>query len=69
MKIVNGCQSYTLVSVVDFTDESLSDYFLLWTFKIDRPSGIHHSMQQAQGHLCVCTVAGPNDSKLAIWIP
>ena len=36
--------------------------------KIDRPSGLQHSMYQAQGHLCVCTIAGPNDSKLSIWI-
>ena len=25
-------------------------------------------MHQAQGHLCVCTIGGPNDSKLSIWI-
>jgi len=36
--------------------------------KIDRPSDLPHSMHQAQGHLCVCTVDGPNDSKLSIWI-
>ena len=36
--------------------------------KTDRPSGLQHSMHQAQGHLCLCTVAGPNDSKLSIWI-
>ena len=36
--------------------------------KIDRPSGLQQSMHQAQGHLCVCTIAGPNDSKLLIWI-
>ena len=36
--------------------------------KIDRPSGLQHSMHQAQGHLCVCTIAGPNDSKLSILI-
>ena len=36
--------------------------------KIDRPSGLQHSMHQAQGYLCVRTVAGPNDSKLSIWI-
>ena len=36
--------------------------------KIDRPSGLQHSMHQAQGHFCVCTVGGPNDSKLSIWI-
>ena len=36
--------------------------------KIDRPSGLQHSMHQAQGHLCVCIVAGPNDSKLSIWV-
>jgi hypothetical protein len=35
---------------------------------IDGPSGLQHSMHQAQGHLCVCTVGGPNDSKLSIWI-
>ena len=36
--------------------------------KIDRPDGLHHSMHQAQGHLCLCTIDGPNDSKLSIWI-
>jgi hypothetical protein len=36
--------------------------------KIDGPSGLQHSMHQAQGHLCVCIVGGPNDSKLSIWI-
>jgi hypothetical protein len=25
-------------------------------------------MHQAQGHLCICTVDGPNESKLSIWI-
>ena len=37
-------------------------------WKIDRPSGLQHSMHQALGHLCVCNVAGPNDPKLSIWI-
>ena len=36
--------------------------------KIDEPSGLQHSMHQAQGHLCVCTIASPNDSKLSIQI-
>jgi hypothetical protein len=36
--------------------------------EIDRPSGFHHSMHQAQGHLCICTIYGPNESKLSIWI-
>ena len=36
--------------------------------KIDRPSGLQHYMHQAQGYLCVRTVAGPNDSKFSIWI-
>jgi hypothetical protein len=36
--------------------------------KLDRPDGLHHSMHQALGHLCVCTVDGPNDSKLLIWV-
>jgi hypothetical protein len=35
---------------------------------IDRPSGFHHSMHQAQDHLCICTVDGSNESKLLIWI-
>jgi hypothetical protein len=34
--------------------------------KIDRPSGLQHSMHQAQSHLCVYTVGGPNDSKLSV---
>ena len=33
--------------------------------KIDRPDGLHHSMHQAQGHLCLCTIDVPNDSKLS----
>jgi hypothetical protein len=37
--------------------------------KIDRPSGLQHFMHQAQGHLCVCIVAGPNDYKLFILDP
>ena len=36
--------------------------------KIDGPSGLQHSMHQAQGHLCVYTIGSPNDSKLSIWI-
>jgi hypothetical protein len=36
--------------------------------EIDRLDGLHHSMHQVQGHLCVCTIDGPNDSKLSIWI-
>ena len=36
--------------------------------KFDRPSSLQHSIHEDQGHLCVCTIAGPNDSKLSIWI-
>jgi hypothetical protein len=36
--------------------------------KTDRPSGLQHSMHQGQSHLCVCTIAGSNYSKLSIWI-
>ena len=36
--------------------------------KIDRLDGLHHSIHQAQGYLCLCTIDGPNDSKLSIWI-
>jgi hypothetical protein len=36
--------------------------------KIDRPDGLHHSMHQAQGYLYLCTVDGPNDFELSIWI-
>jgi hypothetical protein len=36
--------------------------------EIDRLDGFHHSMHQVQGHLCVCTIDDPNDSKLSIWI-
>jgi hypothetical protein len=35
---------------------------------IDRPSGFHCYMHQAQDHLCICTVDGPNESELSIWI-
>ena len=63
---LNGCLHimgdsgrYSKILVVDIEGNT-------WT-KIDRPSGLQHSMHQAQGHLCVCTVAGPNDSNLSIW--
>ena len=36
--------------------------------KIPCLHGSSPSIHQAQGHLCVCTVVGPNDSKLSIWI-
>ena len=36
--------------------------------KINRPNGLHYSMHQAQGHLCLCTIDGPNDSKVSIQI-
>ena len=62
---LNGClhimghsEEYSMILVVDMEGNT-------WR-KIDRPSGLHHSMHQAQGHLCVCTVDGPNDSKLSI---
>ena len=62
---LNGClhimdYSQCYILVVDMDGNT-------WR-KIDRPDGLHHSMHQAQGHLCVCTVDGPNDSKLSIWI-
>ena len=62
---LNGClhimghsREYSMILVVDMEENS-------WR-RIDRPSGFQHSIHQAQGHLCVCTVAGPNYSKLSI---
>ena len=62
---LNGClhimkhsREYHMILVVDMEGNT-------WR-KIDEPSGLQHSMHQAQGHLCVCTVDGPNDSKLSI---
>jgi hypothetical protein len=64
---LNGCLHimghsgrYSMIIVVDMEENT-------WR-KIDRPDGLPHSMHQAQGHLCVCTIDGPNDSKLSIWI-
>ena len=49
---------YSMIFVVDMERNT-------WR-KIDRLDGLHHSMHQAQGHLCVCTINGPNDSKISI---
>ena len=62
---LNGCLHIMLYSqcyilAVDIEGET-------WR-KIPRPRDSLPSIHQAQGHLCVCTVAGPNDSKLSIWI-
>jgi hypothetical protein len=51
---------YFMIFVVDMEGNT-------WR-KFDRLDDLHHSMHQAQGHLCLCTVDGPNDSKLSIWI-
>ena len=63
---LNGCLhimghswEYSMILAVDMEGNT-------WR-QIDKPSGLQHSMHQAQGHLCVCTVAGPNDSNLSIW--
>ena len=62
---LNGCLHimghsgrYSMIFAVDMEENT-------WR-KIDRPRGFQHSMHQAQGHLCVCTIAGPNDFKLLI---
>ena len=62
---LNGClhimghsRGYSMILAVDMDGNT-------WR-KIDRSDGLHHSMHQGQGHLCVCTVDGPNDSKLLI---
>jgi hypothetical protein len=62
---LNGClhimghsSEYSMILAVDIEENT-------WR-KIDRPSGLQHSMHQAQGHLCVCTVVDPNDSELSI---
>ena len=62
---LNGClhimghsREYSMILAVDMEGNT-------WR-KFDRPDGLHHSMHQAQGHLCVCTVVGPNDSMLSI---
>jgi hypothetical protein len=60
LHIMEHSGEYPMILVVDIEENT-------WR-KIDGPSGLQHSMHQAQGHLCVCTVGGPNDSKLSIWI-
>ena len=62
---LNGCLhimghsgEYSMILVVDMEGNT-------WR-RIYRPSGLQHSMHQAQGHLCVCTVASSNYSKLSI---
>ena len=58
LHIMGHSGRYSMIFVVDMEGNT-------WR-KIDRPNALHHSMQQAQGHLCLCTVDGPNDSKLLI---
>ena len=62
---LNGClhimghsRVYSMILAMDMEGNT-------WR-KIDRPSGLQRSMHQAQGHLCVCTFGGSNDSKLSI---
>jgi hypothetical protein len=56
LHIMGHSREYSMILAVDMEGNTWS--------QIDRPSGLQHSMHQAQGHLCVCTVVGPNDSKL-----
>jgi hypothetical protein len=49
---------YSMILAVDMEGN-------IWR-EIGRTSCLQHSMHQAQGHLCVCIVASPNDSKLSI---
>ena len=58
--IMGHSRRYSMIFAVDMEGNT-------WR-KIDRPDGLHHSMHQAQGHLCVCTIDRTNDSKLSIWI-
>jgi hypothetical protein len=62
---LNGClhimrhsRRYSMILAMDIEGNT-------WR-KIDRPSGLQHFMHEAKDHLCVCTVAGPNDFKLSI---
>ena len=64
---LNGClhimghsREYSMILAIDMEGNT-------WR-RIDRPSGLQYSMHQSQGHLCICTVASPNDSKLSICI-
>ena len=58
LKIMGHSRRYSMIFVVDMEGNT-------WR-KIVRPDGLHHSMHRAQGHLCLCTIDGPNDSKLSI---
>jgi hypothetical protein len=58
MHIMGYLEDYSMIIAVDMEGNT-------WR-KIDRHSGHQHSMRQAQGHLCVCLVDGPYDSKLSI---
>jgi hypothetical protein len=58
LHIMGHSGRYSMIFVVDIEGNT-------WR-KIDRLDDLHHSMHQAQGHLCVCIVDSPNDSKLLI---
>ena len=58
LHIMGHSRKYSMILVMDMEGNT-------W-MKIDRPDGLHDSMHQAQGNLCLCTVDGPNDSKLSI---
>jgi hypothetical protein len=62
---INGCLHIMENSVGYFKMLAVDMEGNTWR-KIDRPSGLQHSMHQAQGYLCVRTFAGPTNSKLLI---
>jgi hypothetical protein len=60
LHIIGHAGEYSLILAVD-VEENIRR-------TIDRPPGLHHSLHQVHGHLCIYTVNGPNESKLSIWI-
>jgi hypothetical protein len=58
LHIIGHSRGYSMILVVDIEGNT-------WR-TIDRLSGFHNSMHQAQGHLCICTIDGPNEPKLSI---
>ena len=57
LHIMGHAREYSMILAVDIEGNT-------WR-QIDRLDGLHHSMHQAYGHLCLYTVDGCNDSKLS----
>ena len=58
---IGFCEGYHCILAVDMEGKA-------WMKILNWSLSFSHSIHQAQGHLCQCTVGGRNISKFSIWI-